>query len=216
MITNIHVELNFQISFLFPQPALLRAVICKKGVLCSRPRIKFIHVTFKSILTWEGNNRIVGGCSPEQQGPTSEGLTLLGEPCLTLSVIITQMWLQKLWSVTFLSRFTVSVCGVQRYIFVFFFFPKQRKCKIAGQCSSWQCFVVCKEMFKLDMWLITYAFCSCCWWNKCWSLQLLLYLEVLKSVWVLQTERFSFVPSHASLGVEIHCCGKEGGMCGKH
>lgn len=120
MITNIHVELNFQISFLFPQPALLRAVICKKGVLCSRPRIKFIHVTFKSILTWEGNNRIVGGCSPEQQGPTSEGLTLLGEPCLTLSVIITQMWLQKLWSVTFLSRFTVSVCGVQRYIFVFF------------------------------------------------------------------------------------------------
>lgn len=121
VITNIHVELNFQISFLFPQPALLRAVICKKGVLCSRPRIKFIHVTFKSILTWEGNNRIVGGCSPEQQGPTSEGLTLLGEPCLTLSVIITQMWLQKLWSVTFLSRFTVSVCGVQRYIFVFFF-----------------------------------------------------------------------------------------------
>lgn len=67
------------ISFLFSEPALLKAVICKKGVLCSSPRIKFIQVTFKSVLTWAGNNRI-DGCSLEKLGPTSKGLTLLGEP----------------------------------------------------------------------------------------------------------------------------------------
>lgn len=105
----------------FPQPTLLGAVICKKGVLCSR--IKFIQVAFKSILTWKGNSRYsrwvftrAAGTYLWETDPsrwaTRLKLTIMCFSFLSLVTVLMECW----WN--------TKICNIL----------KQMKRLIAGQC----------------------------------------------------------------------------------
>lgn len=142
-------------SFFFSQPALLKAVICKKGVLCSSPRIKFLQVPLESVLTWEGNNRI-GGCSLGQRAlpPRTDPLRWATGPGGCTSYLL---------CCALLSGITASVCRLQGDGFVLFtiaghclagrvlYHTKECRspvCSIGSSCCAWSLGRV-SEFFKL-------------------------------------------------------------------
>lgn len=149
-------------SLFFPQHTLLRAVICKKGVLCSR--IKFIQVTFKSILTWEGNSRYsrwvftgAAGTYLWETDPSRWATRLkLFLKCFTFLSLVTVL-VECWWS--------TKICNASARLTVFEVYREMCKLSSVANCIG-----------ILQLLLVKYL-----------SLQLLLHLEVIGSFWVLQT-----------------------------